>query len=823
MLVLSARDDLPALLETLGTNAFAVDVDEDAFRYAGANRRHQALTGLAPVAGKRPDELWPEPVAVAFERHFRECAQSGETVEFLLRRDDRTGSAWWEVVLIPMIDGGRVVRLMGTLIDVTARIRAERALQMAEANLTAVFRATTNPIAIMDLGGKILLANEAAAQRFGMEPQELTGRHYWDFAPHDEHAAIAERIGEAIAGRRLVGFDTRFGDRVFHDVVCPVMEAGGMGGRLVGCAADITEDRLAARALARREAILEAVLLAANRFLADGAWSDSIDEVLARLGQAAEADRTFLVRNSIGPDGTLRLNQTHEWAAPGMATLIDNPMMIDLPYDAGGLGRWKRKLGQGEPVLDSLEWLPRDAAGSLTPQGMRSLAVMPLIVGNEWWGCLGFEDAEPDRQWQKAEVDALLTAGKTLSAALLRQKIDQELRASDERYKLAVGAGPVTIFDRRLDTRQVFLSPEFKAKLGYAPGELSDDEADWRRLVDPDDLIEAQASLERYLSGEAPRYEAELRMRHKDGSVHWFVIRAVAVEWDDLGHPVALTGTQTDITERKLTEEALRERSDALARAYEELRSFTYIVSHDLKAPLITIEGFVGELSIEFDQLLSLMGQGASPTSPEVASSRGRVDKAMGFVNQAVTTMNGRLGAILRLSRLGHRQFHPERIDVAELVQGCLHSLSYQLKAQATDVEVGPLAPIVTDREALEMVFGNLLSNAVKYLEPGRPGRIEVTSRSVADGVLYEVRDNGRGIAEKDLQRVFEIFRRAGDTSIAGEGVGLTFARTAIRLCGGDLRVRSKLGEGSTFSFWLPNTPDQAQDGAAAATPGSGR
>jgi signal transduction histidine kinase len=201
------------------------------------------------------------------------------------------------------------------------------------------------------------------------------------------------------------------------------------------------------------------------------------------------------------------------------------------------------------------------------------------------------------------------------------------------------------------------------------------------------------------------------------------------------------------------------------------------------------------------------MGEGKRPDDADVVASRGRVDKAMGFVNQAVTTMNGRLGAILRLSRLGHRQYHPEYVNVAELVETCLRSLSYQLKAHPADVEVGPLEPIVTDREGLDLVFSNLLSNAVKYLEPGRPGLIRVSSRPLADGVLYEVRDNGRGIAEKDLQRVFEIFRRAGDTSIAGEGVGLTFARTAIRLCGGDLKVRSKLGEGSTFSFWLPNTP----------------
>jgi signal transduction histidine kinase len=102
-------------------------------------------------------------------------------------------------------------------------------------------------------------------------------------------------------------------------------------------------------------------------------------------------------------------------------------------------------------------------------------------------------------------------------------------------------------------------------------------------------------------------------------------------------------------------------------------------------------------------------------------------------------------------------------------------------------------------------VLGNLIDNAVKYLEPSRPGRIVISGEALAGGwVRYSVTDNGRGIAERDHERVFELFRRAGRQNTLGEGLGLAFVRNSVRRLGGSIEIESELGKGSTFHLKFP-------------------
>ena len=103
-------------------------------------------------------------------------------------------------------------------------------------------------------------------------------------------------------------------------------------------------------------------------------------------------------------------------------------------------------------------------------------------------------------------------------------------------------------------------------------------------------------------------------------------------------------------------------------------------------------------------------------------------------------------------------------------------------------------------------MFGNVIENAVKYLTPGRTGRVEVSGRADGPRLIYEITDNGRGIDPKDYERVFELFRRAGAQDTQGEGIGLAYVRNLARRLGGNVTVRSVLGEGSTFSISLPAT-----------------
>jgi len=258
-------------------------------------------------------------------------------------------------------------------------------------------------------------------------------------------------------------------------------------------------------------------------------------------------------------------------------------------------------------------------------------------------------------------------------------------------------------------------------------------------------------------------------------------------------------------------ESRVRERTSELGRANEEIQRFAYIVTHDLRAPLVNIMGFTAELESSVATLSDYMqGKTDDPAVPKFKDAKlaatEDLPEAIGFIRAATRKMDGLINAILKISREGRRQLRPEQVNLAELVEGSIAAVQHQLSENGgeavTDVKVPRL---VSDRLSLEQVLGNLLDNAVKYQQPSRPLSVQVRARPAAGNrIEIEVEDNGRGIAATDHERVFELFRRSGVQSKPGEGIGLAHVRTIVRSLGGDITLRSTLGEGTTFIVTLP-------------------
>jgi len=250
---------------------------------------------------------------------------------------------------------------------------------------------------------------------------------------------------------------------------------------------------------------------------------------------------------------------------------------------------------------------------------------------------------------------------------------------------------------------------------------------------------------------------------------------------------------------------SLRERAGELRESNEEVQRFAYIVSHDLRAPLVNIMGFTSELETLREDLFK--PGGAVPAGPAGEALARDFDEAIGFIKSSIQKMDGLIGAILKISREGRRAFRPEPLEVTGLVRGLADAVRHQTEAAGAVVEVATLPGVTADRLAIDQVFGNLLDNAVKYLAPDRPGRIEVSGRDEGRFVVYEVRDNGRGIAASDHARVFELFRRAGTQDQKGDGIGLAHVRALLRSIGGRIDLSSELGVGTTFTVTLPKQP----------------
>ncbi|WP_353646057.1 ATP-binding protein [Mesorhizobium sp. WSM2239] len=274
-----------------------------------------------------------------------------------------------------------------------------------------------------------------------------------------------------------------------------------------------------------------------------------------------------------------------------------------------------------------------------------------------------------------------------------------------------------------------------------------------------------------------------------------------------------LIAAQRDLEEANDTlEEAVARRTTELRRANEEIQNFAYVVSHDLRSPLVNIMGFTSELEIIRKDLFGASpGPRAEGEAADSDESLGRdFDEALSFIKSSISRMDRLIKAILKLTREGRRELRPEWIDMTGLVRSIAEGLGYQAQMSRASIEVEPLPPFVGDRLAVEQIFGNLLENALKYLRDDTPGQIRVSGHTAASGLVYEVQDNGRGIEAKDLDRIFEIFRRSGPQDRPGEGIGLTHVRTLAHRLGGTITVRSEPGQGSTFVVTLPSRPATA-------------
>lgn len=257
-------------------------------------------------------------------------------------------------------------------------------------------------------------------------------------------------------------------------------------------------------------------------------------------------------------------------------------------------------------------------------------------------------------------------------------------------------------------------------------------------------------------------------------------------------------------------ERTVEERTGEILRANEEIQRFAYIVSHDLRAPLVNIMGFTSELEaigkMVDQQHETLLAKAPELLLPDTSTAvKIELPEAVGFIRASTAKMDRLINAILNLSREGRRVLVPTNVNIKQLVENIAKSLRHQLDDNGGEITIGALPNLMTDRLAIEQIFSNLIENALKYTEPGRTPKIEVSGSTEAAEVEYLIKDNGRGIEVKDLDRIFELFRRAGKQDTAGEGLGLAFVRASVRRLGGTINVTSELGTGTTFKLRFPS------------------
>ncbi len=271
--------------------------------------------------------------------------------------------------------------------------------------------------------------------------------------------------------------------------------------------------------------------------------------------------------------------------------------------------------------------------------------------------------------------------------------------------------------------------------------------------------------------------------------------------------------------ERRATE--LDHLNQDLALRTQENETFVYSVSHDLRSPLVNLQGFSRELLTACRELRTGLADRQVP--PEVRERLlrvldGDVATSVRFIQTAVSRSSNIIDALLRLSRAGRVQYKWQPVDVRAIVDRVVDALHATIGERNVTCEIGELPPACGDPTAIEQIFANLIGNAVSYLDPARPGRIEIGCHGAAEGLrTYFVKDNGVGIPAEYLPKLFVAFQRLHAHLAEGEGIGLALVRRVVERHGGNVWVESTAGAGTTFYVSLPAQAPCA--GAPAAEP----
>ncbi len=363
--------------------------------------------------------------------------------------------------------------------------------------------------------------------------------------------------------------------------------------------------------------------------------------------------------------------------------------------------------------------------------------------------------------------------------ALEHKRMEEVLRESEEKYSKLVENSLTGIYIDQ-DEKIVFANNRFADIYRYPREELIGIES-WR-LVHPEDRSLTDKTRARRLKGEEAPSEYEARGLTKNGETIWIKRRNTSIEYK--GRP-AILGNAVDITEQKQAEEELR-------KINEELKNFVHVVSHDLKTPIISIQGFSSRLLKNYQEKLG---------------EKGRV--YLEHIKTSGRRMEVLVSDLLALSKIGRVVSNLKDISSHEIVKNLTSDLQDRVKEKGIELVVAHNLPTIScDGERIYQVFQNLLVNAIKFMGDTESPQIEIGYADMGDFHQFSVRDNGIGIDPKYHRRIFEIFHRLKKIEDEeGTGIGLAIVYRIVTDHDGKVWVKSEKGKGAIFYFTLPKDP----------------
>lgn len=763
----------------------------------------EELLGYTPAEWLADTRIWSallHPVDRArVLAEARRTEETGDPFSMEYRMLAKDGSVVWvrdEAVLMErMPETGGSVR-QGVFVDITQRKEAEARLLEAEETYRTLVEQL--PVVVyqdaVDDVSTALYISPQYEEMFGFPPEaRLRDPDFWvdHLHPDDRDRVLAEskRTNETgdpfVVEYRFLGLNGRV--VWVRDEAMLIRDSEGRPSHWQGVLMDVTQRRLAEETLASRDAVLRSVGFAAERFLKSPDWAQALPEVLERIGVAAGVSRVFVFQNQALEDGTPAMSLRARWLDEGAPPIHepDEPLAY-----ADGFQRWRATLSSGRELRGLTRNFPARERTMLEAEGVVSRVVVPVFVGEDWWGFLGLDDCVEAREWPPAEIEALRTAADTLGAAIGRVRAEQHWREVETRYRTLVENLPaVTYIDNVGESAsKIYVSPQVETIFGYTQEEWTS--ADDYEEVHPEDRERVLAAIARHNELGDP-FDVEYRFRTKDGRWRWVSDRASVVRDGD-GRILFSQGVMSDITERKLAEEALqaserREREAAeRLRALDEMKNrFLAAVSHELRSPLTSILG----LSVTLEQQ-ELPEEDRVDLTSRLAANARKLDRL--------------LKDLLDIDRLSRGIVTPKvrQTELGELVRGTVESLDLPPE-RAVSIQADRVVAAV-DPAKVERIVENLIVNAVRHTESDVAIWVRVWEER--GGVVLAVEDEGPGVPADLQAEIFEPFRQGPTASphSPGTGIGLSLVAMFADLHGGRAWVQDREGGGASFRVFLP-------------------
>jgi PAS domain S-box-containing protein len=383
------------------------------------------------------------------------------------------------------------------------------------------------------------------------------------------------------------------------------------------------------------------------------------------------------------------------------------------------------------------------------------------------------------------DLSGTVTGASTIAHDITeRKQAEEALRESQQRFYMMANAIPQLAWIAQADGYIYWYNRRWYEYTGTTPEQMEG--WGWQSVHDPDML---QKVLERWKQSIATGepFDMEFPLRGADGTFHQFLTRVMPIKNAE-GHIIQWFGTNTDVTKLKQAEEALQHRTEELTAANRDLESFSYSVSHDLRNPLNTINGFVGFLMEDYSERLDEEGR-----------------NYLCHIGNGVDKMKALIDDMLNLSRIGRQEMSRTDVDLSAIVRNYLQELKSTEPERRADFIIQDEVHVNADPRLIHLALENLLRNAWKFTSKKDVARIEFGT-AVKDGqIVYFIRDNGVGFDMQFAAKIFEPFKRVhAEREFGGTGVGLSIVQRVIGRHGGKIWAESEPDKGATFFFTLP-------------------